>query len=306
MREHPTAAPALPTWSIAAAFGLHDLQLGSLSVTMRGGASESLQDLPLHFHYFKNRLKITPKNTVVLMHPNQTPVFYVVDVKGLSTFPSWTSRVRVPSPAPTFQSLAHLAKSALVSFVSIKARWLRFYFNGSVSKRQAENTASIRYRGASAESPAKGRRHARVLPAIEARRVSLAWMRGAGRGVFDPLRQQRGQQQEGAAADHGGHAVVPQKVIHNPPEAQGCQDLRRHDEEVEDPHVKPDAFGGQGTGQHGIGHGERAGPRDSHTGHGEQQQILVMDYGHRKQAQGARHEADAMRPPPRQRACHGL
>src|ERR1035438_4189044 len=115
---------------------------------MRGGASESLQDLPLHFHYFKNRLKITPKNTVVLMHPNQTPVFYVVDVKGLSTFPSWTSRVRVPSPAPTFQSLAHLAKSALVSFVSIKARWLRFYFNGSVSKRQTDNTASIRYRGA--------------------------------------------------------------------------------------------------------------------------------------------------------------
>src|ERR1035438_7906304 len=48
------------------------------------------------------------------------------------------------------------------------------------------------------------------------------------------LRQQRGQQQEGAAADHGGHAVVPQKVIHNPPEAQGCQDLRRHDEEVEE------------------------------------------------------------------------
>ena len=28
---------------------------------------------PLHLHYFKNRLKRTPKTTVDLMHPNQTP-----------------------------------------------------------------------------------------------------------------------------------------------------------------------------------------------------------------------------------------
>src|ERR1039458_5877341 len=94
---------------------------------MRGGASESLPDLPLHFHYFKNRLKITPKNTVVLMHPNQTPVFYVVDVKGLSTFPSWTSRVRVPSPAPKFFCFSSLQPSILLCEI-LDSVWLQWRF----------------------------------------------------------------------------------------------------------------------------------------------------------------------------------
>src|ERR1022692_4555788 len=43
-----------------------------------------------------------------------------------TVFPSWTSRVRVPSPAPSFQSLGCLAESAFVSFVSIGGQWIGF------------------------------------------------------------------------------------------------------------------------------------------------------------------------------------
>src|ERR1017187_8025070 len=69
-------------------------------------------DVTLHFHYIKNHFETTSKTPVCLMHPNQTPVRYVVDITGLLSFPSWTSRVRPPSPAPCFHRLTgHLGNS---------------------------------------------------------------------------------------------------------------------------------------------------------------------------------------------------
>jgi hypothetical protein len=50
----------------------------SMTTSLHGLSFQNLRrvppasDLALHFHYFKSRLKRTPKTTVCLMHPNQT------------------------------------------------------------------------------------------------------------------------------------------------------------------------------------------------------------------------------------------
>src|ERR1039457_5331156 len=81
----------------------------------------------VHFHSVKGRFRCG-MSEVADFH---APVFTAVDAivvyfQSTVIFPSWTSRVRVPSPAPSFQQLACLAKSAFVSFVSIGGQLIGF------------------------------------------------------------------------------------------------------------------------------------------------------------------------------------
>src|SRR5579871_7051212 len=78
-----------------------------------------------------------------------------------------------------------------------------------------------------------------------------AW--NSGLMFLDSLRQERRQRHKPAATNHGGQTVVVEQMAHHPTETQRCQDLRGHDEEVEDAHVDANFGGRQGARQHRVG-----------------------------------------------------
>ena len=99
--------------------------------------------------------------------------------------------------------------------------------------------------------------------------------------------------QKDSAGDHGRQPVVVEDVVHHPAETERGENFRHHDEEVENAHVDADLVRREAAGEDRIGHGERAGPRDSDAGHGEQEQPLVVNQRDGKQARGAAQQADA-------------
>jgi hypothetical protein len=68
--------------------------------------------LPLRFHSIKGRVEEGISEVADFVGAELTAVNgLVLYFQSKRRFPSWTSRVRVPSPAPSFQSLPRTSKN---------------------------------------------------------------------------------------------------------------------------------------------------------------------------------------------------
>ena len=93
---------------------------GSLSHLIQRStrSEESCFRIPFAFHF-----EAAPKNSInssVFDAPESATLsVYVVDITVLRSFPSWTSPVRIRSPAPSFQQVRNTPLNHLLQFAPL-------------------------------------------------------------------------------------------------------------------------------------------------------------------------------------------
>jgi len=99
-----------------------------------------------------------------------------------------------------------------------------------------------------------------------------------GVGTIDhALHQRSGDRHEESTRHNCCDAVVAKQMVHDPSEEERRKDFWDHNKEIEDAHVDTGLAGRKRSREHGIRHGEGAGPGDADTDHGQKENIFVMD-----------------------------
>ena len=116
-----------------------------------------------------------------------------------------------------------------------------------------------------------------------------------GVGVADPEHRQPGEDPAGRGDDEGVRRVAAADHVDQPAQHGRRQQLRDHDEDVEDAHVHAHLSRRQVVGEHGVGQGDDGRPGEAEADHRCQQPVGIADQHHRQQPGCADPQIDLVR-----------